>query len=148
MTENTNKPPCPLCNSFSTVKSGKHYNLHTITQKYKCKTCGTYFSNSGYFKAKFPLEVRQHAISLYSQGLSLQKVHEELIRIGFSVSNVGICSWLQKMNVERRDKSCGNHKHRTTKEHIELGIITTIRFTSSWVPEKINILQNLVITLN
>ncbi len=148
MTEKTSELKCPLCNSSSINKSGKRYNLHNITQKYKCKRCGTSFTNSGYFRSRFPLEVRQHVITLYAQGLSLRKIQEELERIGIFVSHVAIDRWLQKMNIERRRQSCGNHKNITIREHIELGITTSIRFSSSIIPEKINILQNLVITLN
>lgn len=134
---------CPVCQSKLFVKCGKTYTNSGTRQRYKCKICGTSFNNSGYFKGKHPLRLVQYAVTLYQQGLSLEKVQTELKNnFDVKISRVSILRWIKKAGVPLRDKSCGLQKKKVVRDLVEVGITTTIRFASSMIPEKFLVLQN------
>lgn len=128
---------CPICHSKQIVKAGKHYlKFKNVVQRYQCKVCGSSFSSTGYFKSRFPLEIIQHAILLYNEGFSLEKVQNEIKeKFHRKVSRLGILNWLRKAGVARRPKNSGDQKNKKVRTAIEIGISTVVRFTSSEQPE-------------
>jgi len=139
---------CPVCDGEDVVKSGKkRLKGGSTTQRYQCKRCGTTFSESrhGYFKSKFPLALKQYAIALYVEGLSLEKVKNKLWEdLSIKVSSQAIMRWLERAGVERRPRSSGDQKNKIVREHIKIGVTTLIRFVSSERPEKLLILTDQV----
>lgn len=138
------KQICPLCGSRKIIKCGKRYSKHNIAQRYLCKICGTSFCESvhGYFKSKHPLYVKQFAIELYLNGMSLRKIQDKLQEdLGVEVSHVSILKWLNNVGIERRQTS-GDQKNKIIRNLIEIGVSTIIRFSTSESPEKMIILTN------
>ena len=77
MIHTPNRPPCPSCWSSHVVKNGKG----TKHQLYKCRACGRQFRSTGAVDGLcFPPELVGEAIAKYFQGLSLERVVEELAR--------------------------------------------------------------------
>ena len=139
------KQVCPRCGSKEIVKSGKRYSKYNIAQRYGCKICGTTFCESvhGYFKSKYPLYVKQFAIEMYLNGLSLKRVQDKLQEdLGVEVSQVSIGNWLKQAGVDARPQSSGDQKNKIKRECIEIGVSTIVRFASSQSPEKLLILTS------
>jgi len=149
MSLNNSTPECcPVCKSKFIVKSGKQYSKKGVQQRYKCKMCGTTFNNSGYFKGKHPLRLVQYAITLYQHGYSLEKVQTELKNsLNVKISRTSILKWIRKASVPLRNKGCGLQKKKVVRDLVEIGVATTVRFASSFVPEKFLFLQNVTIPL-
>ena len=142
-----NKPlTCPRCGKTNIVKSGKHYCQKGIVQRYACKTCGTTFCNDGYFRGKHPIALVQYAAVLYQDGYSYEKVVDELAkRFGQKVSRTTIGEWMQMLGVKPRPLNSGDQKNKLVRELVEIGVVTTVRFASSEVPEKFIVLDNSVL---
>lgn len=139
---------CPRCHSNEIVKAGKHQRQKGIVQRYRCKKCGTSFSNDGYYRGKHPINLVQYAIALYQSGLSMEKVQEALkTNLGAVISRTTILAWLQMLKVAPRGKNSGNQKQKRNRTHIEVGFVTTIRLADSAHPEKFVLLQNEAISL-
>jgi len=137
------KLECPRCRSDQIVKSGTHYNLKGLQQRWQCKLCGTSFCNEGYFKGKHALALVQYAVVLYSRGLSYEKVASKIEeQFKQKVSRTTIKNWVDMLHVQPRPKNSGNQKDKIVRELIEIGMVTTVRFASSEVPEKFLILDN------
>lgn len=138
-----NYPKCPRCGSDNTVKSGKHYNKKGVSQRYDCKICGTSFSNEGYYRGKHALSLVQYAGVLYREGYSLRKIQACLdAEFGISVSHVAIGDWMRMLRVEPRRKSSGNQKEKIVRDLVEIGVVTTVRYSDSFHPEKFLVLDN------
>ncbi len=137
------KQICPLCGSRQINRSGKRHSRFSIAQRYECKICGTSFCESihGYFKSKFPLYVKQFAIEMYLNGLSLRRVQDKIQEdLGIEVSHQSVRSWLDNAGLDRRPQASGDQKNRINRDLIEIGISTIIRFSSSISPEKMIII--------
>ena len=147
-TKNEQKRFCPRCNSDQVVKSGLHHHANGVTQRYGCKTCGTTFSHDGYYRGKHPISLIQYAAVLYREGFSYAKIqsclHDEFNQ---DVSPQTIGAWIKMLGVQPRLKSSGNQKNKIVRDLIEIGVITTIRFSDSRHPEKFLILDNFVSNL-
>jgi hypothetical protein len=130
------------------VKSGKHYNLKGVVQCWVCKLCGTSFSNDGYFRGKHQLALVQYASVLYQNGCSYEKIVDELKKgWGQTVSRVTIGKWMNMLGVVPRRQSSGDQKNKVVRDLIEVGVVTSIRFASSEIPQKFLVLDNAVMTL-
>lgn len=138
---------CPRCGSSQIVKSGKHHRQYQegFVQRWKCKICGTTFCNEGYFRGKHPIALVQYASILYQNGCSYEKVVDELEKqFGQKVSRTTIGKWMDMLGVKPRQQNSGDQKNKLIRDLIEVGVVTTIRFTSSEMPEKFLILDNIV----
>jgi len=134
---------CPRCGSNQIVKSGKHYNLNGIQQRWQCKLCGTSFCNEGYFRGKHPLSLLQYTVKLYQNGDSYEKIQKSIKKqFGINISRTTIGKWIQKFNIQPRQNSCGNQKQKLKRELVEIGILTTVRIATSETPEKFLVLDN------
>jgi hypothetical protein len=139
---------CPRCHSAEIVKSGKHHCQKGVVQRYKCNKCGTSFSNDGYFRGKHQMNMVQYACSLYQNGLSLEKVQKALKdNLGETVSRTTLSQWLAMLKIPCRPRNSGNQKQKTSRTHVEVGFVTTIRLADSMHPEKLVMLQNDVLSL-
>jgi transposase-like protein len=145
-----NKPEsCPKCGESHIVKSGKHYCQKGIVQRYECKTCGTTFSNDGYFRGKHPLSLLQYANAIYENGLSLRQVQAKIKKtFGIQVTHVAIQKWLRVLGSQARPLNSGDQKNKIIREIVQIGILTTVRMSNSLNPEKFMVLQNAVSNLN
>lgn len=141
-----NYPKCPACGSKKVTKSGKHYNMNNTRQRYGCKHCGISFSKNGYFgyKAKYPLFLKTLAIQLYLSGLSLRDVADEINKsYGVTVSDCGIWRWLKKAGVCRKDPQTKKTKTKyNVHEVVAVSVSTLVRFSSSYIPEKMIMLSD------
>lgn len=136
---------CPRCGSSQTTKSGKHYHQKGITQRYRCKICGTTFCHEGYFRGKHQLSLLQFAVGLYTQGLSYEKIQASIFKqLHVKISRTTIGRWIEKLGITPRAQSSGNQQCKLIRELVEVGVITSVRIATSQVPEKFLVLENLV----
>jgi len=144
-TKNELKKSCPRCNSDQIVKSGKRLRKLGIIQRWRCKICGTSFSNAGYYRGKHELSLVQYAAILYREGYSGEKI-ESRIKEEFcvTVSRQTILRWVKMLNVQPRIKSSGDQKNKGVRDLIEIGVVTTIRYSDSFHPEKFLMMDNFV----
>ncbi|MEN2434739.1 helix-turn-helix domain-containing protein [Weeksellaceae bacterium A-14] len=98
---------CPKCSNKETVKAG----IVGKRQRYRCKSCGYYFTVKklgkqidGYFVTK--------ALQLYLEGLSYREI-ERII----GVSHVTISSWIRKYNITRPPFSDFHPSYKVFKQN-------------------------------
>ncbi|UOB17126.1 transposase-like zinc-binding domain-containing protein [Abyssalbus ytuae] len=82
---------CPNCKSTSYIKSGIVNNR----QRYKCKSCGYFFSVSKLGKKIDDYYVNK-ALQLYLEGLTFREIERIL-----GISHVTIMNWVKKYNIKR-----------------------------------------------
>ena len=82
---------CPNCNSDQYIKSGIVNNR----QRYKCKTCGYFFSVNKIGKRIDDYYVNK-ALQLYLEGLTYREIERIL-----GISHVSIMNWVKKYNIKR-----------------------------------------------
>ncbi len=82
---------CPNCGSNTYVKSGIVNNR----QRYKCKSCGYYFSVNKIGK-KIDNYYVNKALQLYLEGLTYREIERIL-----GISHVSIMNWVKKYNIKR-----------------------------------------------
>jgi hypothetical protein len=83
---------------------------------------------------------------LYQNGRSCEKIaHKITEEFHQKVSGPTIWRWINKLEVKPRAKNSGDQKNKVVRDLIEVGIITTVRFASSEVPEKFLLLDNIVV---
>ncbi|WP_299902774.1 helix-turn-helix domain-containing protein [uncultured Aquimarina sp.] len=82
---------CPNCNSEDYIKSGIVNNR----QRFKCKSCGYYFSVNKIGKKIDDYYVNK-ALQLYLEGLTYREIERIL-----GISHVSIMNWVKKYNIKR-----------------------------------------------
>lgn len=82
---------CPNCSSESYTKSGIVNNR----QRYKCKSCGYFFSVNKMGKRIDDYYVNK-ALQLYLEGLTYREIERIL-----GISHVSIMNWVKKYNIKR-----------------------------------------------
>jgi len=82
---------CPNCNSSSHTKSGVIKNR----QRYKCKSCGYYFTVNKLGKRIDDYYVNK-ALQLYLEGLTYREIERIL-----GISHVSIMNWVKKYSIKR-----------------------------------------------
>lgn len=82
---------CPNCNSDQYIKSGIVNNR----QRYKCKSCGYFFSVNKLGKKIDDYYVNK-ALQLYLEGLTYREIERIL-----GISHVSIMNWVKKYNIKR-----------------------------------------------
>lgn len=141
------KKSCPRCSSTDITKGGKHYFLKGVVQRYRCKTCGTSFSNDGYYKGKHALSLVQYAGVLYREGLSYEKIQAKLKKeFGIYISRKTVGDWLKLLHIQPRPRGNGDQRARITRNLIEIGVTTVVRQADSFHPSRFIILDNFQIT--
>lgn len=82
---------CPNCNSDHYIKSG----IVNKRQRYKCKSCGYFFSVNKIGKKIDDYYVNK-ALQLYLEGLTYREIERIL-----GISHVSIMNWVKKYNIKR-----------------------------------------------
>ncbi|MGB5820628.1 MAG: hypothetical protein WBG90_14180 [Saonia sp.] len=82
---------CPNCGSETFIKSGIIHKR----QRYKCKSCGYYFSVNKIGKRINDYYVNK-ALQLYLEGLTYREIERIL-----GISHVSILNWVKKYNIKR-----------------------------------------------
>ena len=82
---------CPNCNSDKYIKSG----VVNHRQRYKCKSCGYYFTVNKLGKQIDDYYVNK-ALQLYLEGLTYREIERIL-----GVSHVSVMNWVKKYNIKR-----------------------------------------------
>lgn len=82
---------CPNCNSDNFIKSG----IVNKRQRYKCKSCGYFFSVNKIGKKIDDYYVNK-ALQLYLEGLTYREIERIL-----GISHVSIMNWVKKYNIKR-----------------------------------------------
>lgn len=93
---------CPNCNSDNYIKSG----IVNSRQRYKCKSCGYFFSVNKMGKKIDDYYVNK-ALQLYLEGLTYREIERIL-----GISHVSIMNWVKKYNIKR---PCNSNYHPTYK---------------------------------
>lgn len=93
---------CPSCSSTSNVKSG----IVSNKQRYKCKSCGYYFTVNKLGKGFSWFYVKK-ALQLYLEGLTFREIERIL-----GISHTTVMNWVKKYNIKRpkNNKYYTNHK--------------------------------------
>jgi transposase-like protein len=91
MTGNHQNPACPQCRHDKVVKSG----IVQERQRFKCKSCGYFFTVSKQGKETDPYTVVK-ALQLYIEGLTFREIERIL-----GVSHVSVRNWVSKHAVSR-----------------------------------------------
>lgn len=86
------------CGCMDVIKIGIRHNRSGDIQRFKCKQCGTKWSdNLGFSKNKVSSKIITMALDLYFKGVSLRKVKEHIVLFhGVTVSHVAILGWIRK----------------------------------------------------
>lgn len=88
---------CPKCNSESIKKAGIRHNDSGDIQKFRCKSCGLWFTvNLGFEKMHATPQAITSAMQLYFSGESLRNTQKFLMLQGVNVSHVAILKWIRK----------------------------------------------------
>ncbi len=82
---------CPNCGSGEYIKSG----VINKRQRYKCKSCGYFFSVNKIGKKIDDYYVNK-ALQLYLEGLTYREIERIL-----GISHVSIMNWVKKYNIKR-----------------------------------------------
>lgn len=82
---------CPNCGSNTFIKSG----IVNDRQRYKCKSCGYYFSVNKVGKKIDDYYVNK-ALQLYLEGLTYREIERIL-----GISHVSIMNWVKKYNIKK-----------------------------------------------
>lgn len=93
----TNISNCIYCSSENIVRNGVRHNKNHEVQKFRCKSCGKYFSfNIGFEKMKHNPQAITTAMQLYFSGESLRNVQKSLKLLGVKVSHQTVYNWIKK----------------------------------------------------
>ena len=82
---------CPNCGSDKYIKSG----IVNERQRYKCKSCGYFFSVNKIGKKINDYYVNK-ALQLYLEGLTYREIERIL-----GISHVSVMNWVKKYNIKR-----------------------------------------------
>lgn len=88
---------CPKCGSGSIKRAGLRHNSFGSLQKFRCKSCGYWFTvNIGFEKMRATPRMITAAMQLYFSGESLRSTQKFLALQGLKVSHVAISKWIIK----------------------------------------------------
>jgi putative transposase len=96
--EGTESRECLRCGSHRVIRFGRRYNRRGIATRYRCKDCGTRFTNrAGVPPLRHDLRIVAVALDLYFRGLSLRKVADHLEQAyGVPVAPATIYAWIAR----------------------------------------------------
>jgi len=88
---------CIFCQSDKIVKDGVRRNKCGVIQKFRCRSCGKYFTvNIGFERMKHNPQGITTAMQLYFSGESLRNTARSLKLVGVEVCHKTIYNWIQK----------------------------------------------------
>jgi putative transposase len=88
---------CLYCRSSEIIKSGLRHNKSGAIQRFRCLTCGHYFTvNIGFERMKHNPQGITTAMQLYFSGESLRNTARSLRLMGVQVSYQTVWNWIQK----------------------------------------------------
>ena len=97
---------CPKCDNKYIVKHGtRKTQRRGIVQKYQCKNCGYKFSNPDGWRMRNDPEYVDYALKLYSKGLSLLGVAEQLNKkYKIKVAHQTVMHWVEDFDIRKEEK--------------------------------------------
>lgn len=97
---------CPKCDSKYIVKHGTRKTQNRgLVQKYQCKDCNYKFSNPEGWRMRNDPEYVDYALKLYSKGLSLRGVAEQLNKkYKLKVAHQTIMHWVNDFEVRKEER--------------------------------------------
>ncbi|MGI0055736.1 MAG: IS6 family transposase [Thermoplasmata archaeon] len=89
-------PVCRKCRSADVTLSGRRLNKSGAVRRYRCMTCGAYFSGvEGFHRRRSDPDMIAKALDLYFRGTSLRQVSEHFAQAyGLKISHVAIYRWI------------------------------------------------------
>jgi putative transposase len=89
-------PECEKCHSSDVILSGRRLNKSGAVRRFRCKTCGAYFSGKeGFHKRRADPDMIAKALDLYFRGTSLRQVAEHFAQAyNLPVSDTTIYRWV------------------------------------------------------
>ena len=111
------RPPCESCDSSDVMLSGKRRNKSGAIPRYRCRTCGTYFTGrDGFQKRRADPDVIARALDLYFRGVSLRQVAAHLEQTyGLTLSPMTVYRWITHYSglaadwMEKQKAKVGDH---------------------------------------
>lgn len=87
---------CGRCHSSYTIQTGRRLNKSGAVRRFRCKTCGAYFSGAeGFHKRRANPDMIAKALDLYFRGTSLRQVAEHFEQAyGLKVSAMTVYRWV------------------------------------------------------
>jgi len=94
--EPTAGPTCEKCHSSDVIQSGHRLNKSGAVRRFRCKTCGAYFSGKeGFHKRRSDPDTIAKALDLYFRGTSLRQVAEHFAQAyNLPVSDTTVYRWV------------------------------------------------------
>ena len=99
-------PVCPKCNALQVVKSG----IVNDRQRYRCKTCGYYFTVNKIGKSIDSYYVTK-ALQLYIEGISYREIERIL-----GVSHVSVMNWVRKYKIKAPVQSVNHPTYKVMNQ--------------------------------
>jgi transposase-like protein len=89
-------PTCERCHSSDVIQSGHRRNKSGVVRRFRCKTCGAYFSGKeGFHKRRSDPDMIAKALDLYFRGTSLRQVADHFAQAyGLKVSDTTVYRWV------------------------------------------------------
>lgn len=89
-------PTCDRCHSSDVIRSGHRLNKSGAVRRFRCETCGSYFSGmEGFHKRRADPDMIAKALDLYFRGTSLRQVAEHFAQTyNLPVSDTTIYRWV------------------------------------------------------
>jgi len=89
-------PVCEKCRSSDVIQSGHRMNKSGAVRRFRCKTCGAYFSGKeGFHKRRSDPDMIAKALDLYFRGTSLRQVADHFAQAyGLKVSDTTVYRWV------------------------------------------------------
>jgi putative transposase len=89
-------PVCEKCRSSDVIQSGHRLNKSGAVRRFRCKTCGAYFSGKeGFHKRRSDPDMIAKALDLYFRGTSLRQVAEHFAQAyNLPVSDTTVYRWV------------------------------------------------------
>lgn len=111
------RPPCESCGSGDVMLSGKRRNKSGAIPRYRCRTCGAYFTGrDGFQKRRADPDVIARALDLYFRGVSLRQVAAHLEQTyGLTLSPMTVYRWITHYSglaadwMEQQKAKVGDH---------------------------------------
>jgi transposase-like protein len=92
----TDAHTCLFCKSEQIIKKGLRHNKYGDIQKFRCLTCGRYFTiNFGFERMKHNPQGITTAMQLYFSGESLRNTARSLRLLGVQVSHKTVYNWIK-----------------------------------------------------
>ncbi|MFI5417342.1 MAG: transposase [Candidatus Lutacidiplasmatales archaeon] len=111
------RPPCESCGSGDVMRAAKRRNKSGTIQRYRCRTCGAYFTGrDGFQKRRADPAVIARALDLYFRGVSLRQVAAHLEQTyGLTLSPMTVYRWITHYSglaaewMDRQKAQVGDH---------------------------------------